>query len=299
MINLMNAPLDQRMTKGTISAALDWQAVMGADEAIGEMPTDWAAYAMPEWWQNLKSPQQVQANAPIPLPTANMTPLARMLATPAPATLTPLSMTTPADAAARVEATTLEALAAELKAFEGCALKKTALNFVFGEGNPASRIMLIGEGPGADEDRQGRPFVGRSGQLLDRMLAAIGLSSRETYYITNVTPWRPPGNRTPTDTEVAVLRPFLMRHIELVDPALIVTLGGLPTKTLLNKPEGITRLRGKFLPFKTEDSKPEIKVMPVFHPAALLRNPAQKAFSWQDMLKVKEFLKTNGLGPVV
>lgn len=275
---------NDQIDRKTIVSALDWQATMGADEAVGETVADWAAYDMPDWWQELKG--QPVASRPVP-PAApvKFDPLTANAKVDAP----PLQLFT-APVAVTITAQTLEELAAEFKAFEGVGLKKTAMNFVFGEGNPAKRIMLIGEGPGADEDRQGRPFVGRSGQLLDRMLAAIGLNSREDYYITNVTPWRPPGNRTPTDTEITLLRPFLVRHIELVNPAVIVTLGGLATKTLLDNSAGITRLRGKFLKLKLDNFAADIPLLPLFHPAALLRNPAQKQQSWADLLTLKKFL---------
>jgi uracil-DNA glycosylase len=289
------------MDQLTIKAALDWQAAMGADEAIGEAPADWAAYDMPEWWQELK------AARPGPLQSAAPSAIAPKLAEP-PA-FNPLTANAKADNRAdnpplqlfstptdiTVQAQTLADLAAEQKAFDGLGLKKSAISFVFGEGNPESRIMLIGEGPGADEDKQGRPFVGRSGQLLDRMLAAIGLMDRTAYYITNVTPWRPPGNRTPTDTEIALLRPFLTRHIELVNPAVIVTLGGLATKALMNKSEGITRLRGKFLKLKLGEAAEGIPLLPMFHPAALLRNPAQKRQSWADLLALKKYISDHNL----
>lgn len=186
-----------------------------------------------------------------------------------------------------IEAGDLASLRAALAAFDGCSLKKTALNMVFGEGNPESGIMLIGEAPGADEDRQGKPFVGRSGALLDRMLAAIGLNSRADYYITNVLPWRPPGNRTPTDAEVAACLPYVLRHIALVNPRVLVLLGGLATKTLLQRTEGITRLRGKWFEYAMPDSR-VVPVLPMLHPAALLRNPAQKRQAWQDLLALKE-----------
>ena len=301
------------MNRQALLAALDWQYAMGAEDALGSSPTDWGAFAAPQWWREarvgnvngkLASPAEAKADAiasalPRTLyqsaaPATNLATNLNDNAAPAlfPESVTP-RLTTPV--AVNVVARTLEALAAEWKASDYCGLKKTALNFVFGEGDPARRIMLIGEGPGADEDKQGRPFVGRSGQLLDKMLAAIGLMSRADYYITNVTPWRPPGNREPTAAEIAVLRPYLVRHIELANPQVIVTLGGLATKALLARPEGITRLRGKFLDFAPAEGMQPIKLLPMFHPSALLRNPANKKQSWQDLLTLKEFLKVNNL----
>lgn len=279
------------MDQQVIKAALDWQLAMGADEAVGDSPADWSVADMPDWWLELKgAPAKVPAGlSPSSLPIAE--PISRALHEPAAA---PLQMfTTPT--IVTVQAQTLTDLAAEFKAFDGIGLKKTALNFVFADGNPESRVMVIGETPDADDDKQGRPFVGPSGHLLDQMLAAISLKSRDDYYITNVSPWRPPGNRTPTEAEITMLRPFLVRQIELVKPAVIVTLGALAVKTLLSKPEGITRLRGKFLSFQPDETTAEIPLLPLFHPAALLRNPGQKAATWADLLSLKEFLITNKL----
>lgn len=288
------------MDRQQLLATLDWQVALGADEAIGAQPADWAAFAQPDWWRQARSgrpalpaaelivrPHSGDASA---APTDSRSFFQPTLATPS----GPSLLTQPAEVS--VAAQSLEALAAEWQASDHCGLKRTALNFVFGDGNPATKIMLIGEGPGADEDKQGKPFVGKSGQLLGRMLAAIGLNSRADYYVTNVTPWRPPGNRTPTDAEVSVLRPYLVRHIELVQPQVIVTLGGLATKALLERPDGITRLRGKFLEFTTDRLAPT-KLLPLFHPSALLRNSANKKQSWQDLLTLKAYLAEHKLLP--
>jgi len=164
--------------------------------------------------------------------------------------------------------------------FEGCNLRLTATNMVFADGNPEARVMLVGEAPGRDEDLQGLPFVGRSGQLLDRMLAAIGLD-RSTVYITNVIAWRPPGNRTPTPLETEICKPFVGRHIELVNPAVLVFLGGSSAKVLTGTNDGILRLRGRWMKYGAIDA------MPMLHPAYLLRQPAQKRQAWQDWLKLK------------
>jgi DNA polymerase len=168
--------------------------------------------------------------------------------------------------------------------FEGCGLRFTANSLVFADGNPAARVMLIGEAPGSDEDRQGLPFVGRSGHLLDKMLAAIGLD-RTSAYITNVIPWRPPGNRTPTAEEAAVCAPFLFRHIALVRPETIVCLGATPAKHLLDIDVGITRLRGHWKVFVRDGLS--IDVLPTFHPAFLLRSPLSKKLAWADFLALK------------
>ncbi len=178
----------------------------------------------------------------------------------------------------------IETLKQHVMAFEGCRLKKTAKNTVFADGNHEARIMLVGEAPGADEDQQGLPFVGRSGQLLDRILAAIG-HSRESVYISNILPWRPPGNRTPTLHEIEICRPFIERHMELVNPEILVFLGGVSAKTLLNEKTGIMRLRGKWHEIDVAGRK--IPAMPTFHPAYLLRNPSAKAKTWQDFLSIR------------
>lgn len=180
---------------------------------------------------------------------------------------------------------TLEALQSAMQAFDGCNLKLTAKQLVFADGNPQADFMLVGEAPGRDEDIEGRPFVGRSGQLLDRILSAIG-RDRRTAYIANVIPWRPPGNRTPTPHETEICRPFIERQIELVSPKVLVTLGGPSAKTLLNEADGILRLRGKWRVHTTPGGV-EIPTMPTLHPAYLLRNPAHKKLAWKDFLEVR------------
>ena len=186
-------------------------------------------------------------------------------------------------------ARSLEELRAHLAAFHGCTLKFTAKNLVFSDGNPDADLMLVGEAPGRDEDIEGRPFVGRSGQLLDRMLAAIGID-RTSAYIANVIPWRPPGNRTPTPQETEICRPFIERQIELVRPKLLVTLGGPSAKVLLKTTEGVLRLRGNWRKHVTAAGV-EIPTMPTLHPAYLLRTPAHKKLAWRDFLEVKAKLR--------
>ncbi|WP_339832042.1 uracil-DNA glycosylase family protein [uncultured Parvibaculum sp.] len=180
--------------------------------------------------------------------------------------------------------TTLDALRAALEGFEGCPLRYTAKNLVFADGNPAARLMLVGEAPGRDEDLQGLPFVGRAGQLLDRMLAAIGLD-RQSVYIVNTLPWRPPGNRTPTPAEHAVCMPFVERHIELVAPDMLLLLGGVSAKQLLGTETGITRIRGKWSSCRIGGR--DIPALPTLHPAYLLRQPAQKRLAWRDLQALK------------
>jgi DNA polymerase len=184
-------------------------------------------------------------------------------------------------------ATTLDELRGLLADFEGCALRATATQLVFADGNPQSRVMFVGEAPGYDEDIVGRPFVGRSGKLLDRMMAAISLD-RTSSYIANVVPWRPPGNRTPTPQETAICLPFIRRQIELVDPDFLVCLGGPAMQTLLGIKDGITRSRGRWFSYDT--GRREIRALATFHPAFLLRSPLQKRFAWRDFLALKKAL---------
>jgi uracil-DNA glycosylase family 4 len=194
-------------------------------------------------------------------------------------------------AAAREAARTapsLDALRTLLENFDGCALKSTATRLVFADGNPQARIMFVGEAPGRDEDLQGLPFVGRSGQLLDRMIAAIGLD-RSKAYIANVIPWRPPGNRTPTPQETQICLPFIQRQIELVNPDVLVTLGNPSTQTLLSTREGIMKTRGKWFDYDTGTRM--IRAMATFHPAYLLRSPSYKRMSWQDLRAIARALQ--------
>jgi uracil-DNA glycosylase family 4 len=185
-------------------------------------------------------------------------------------------------------APSLEALRALLENFDGCALKHTATRLVFADGNPKARIMFVGEAPGRDEDIEGLPFVGRSGKLLDRMIAAIGLD-RSKAYIANVIPWRPPGNRTPTPQETQICLPFIQRQIELVNPDVLVTLGNPSTQTLLSTREGIMKTRGKWFDYDTGSCT--IRAMATFHPAYLLRSPSYKRMSWQDLRAIAKALE--------
>jgi uracil-DNA glycosylase family 4 len=186
-------------------------------------------------------------------------------------------------------AASLEELRAMLERFDGCALKSTATQLVFADGNPQARVMFVGEAPGRDEDIAGLPFVGRSGKLLDLMMAAIGLD-RTSAYIANVVPWRPPGNRTPTPQETAICVPFILRQIELADPDVLVCMGNPSTQTLLATKDGITKTRGRWLAFHTGTR--EIRAIPTYHPAFLLRSPLQKRFAWRDFLAIKKALAT-------
>jgi uracil-DNA glycosylase family 4 len=192
--------------------------------------------------------------------------------------------------AAREEAKcaqTLDQLRSILEGFTGCPLRATATRLVFADGNPRARVMFVGEAPGRDEDIEGLPFVGRSGKLLDRMMAAIGLT-RANAYIANIVPWRPPGNRTPTPQESAICLPFTLRQIELVDPDVLVCLGGPSAQTLLGSREGILRTRGRWFAFQTGSR--EIRATATLHPAYLLRQPLQKRLAWRDFLAIKKAL---------
>ena len=255
---------------------LEWYAEAGIDVCLQETPID-----------RFSEPEPVSKKIAKPaVSQAVRDRLERAKTLPSPPTP---SVTVP-DANAVLSASeiasaadTLGALRAAMAEFEGCNLKGTAKNMVFADGNPEAKIMFIGEAPGRDEDIQGLPFVGRAGMLLDKMMAAIGLN-RESAYISNVIPWRPPGNRTPTQQETEICRPFIERHIELADPELIVLLGGSAAKTLLKTNDGIMRLRGKWADVNVGGKS--IKTMPTLHPAYLLRQPAQKKLAWQDLLKI-------------
>ena len=192
------------------------------------------------------------------------------------------------DARARArQAKTLDELERILADFDACPLRFTAKNLVFADGNPEARVMFLGEAPGADEDRIGKPFMGRSGQLLDKMMKAIGLD-RTSAYVANIVPWRPPGNRNPTPQEVAVCRPFVERQIELVDPDLIVCLGAPATQTLTGTKDGILRTRGRLFPYKLPNR--EVKLLATLHPAFLLRQPVQKRLAWRDFRSLRALL---------
>jgi uracil-DNA glycosylase len=191
-------------------------------------------------------------------------------------------------------AASLDQLRDILDRFEGCSLRASATRLVFADGNPDARLMLVGEAPGRDEDLEGRPFVGRSGKLLDRMLAAIGMD-RTSVYIANVVPWRPPGNRTPTPQESAICLPFVRRQIELVDPDILVCLGNPSTQTLLGTKEGITKTRGRWFAYNTGTR--DIRAIPTYHPAFLLRTPLAKRLAWRDLLAIKAALASEATRP--
>jgi uracil-DNA glycosylase len=206
---------------------------------------------------------------------------------PAQAPLPPPEVAAMAARETAANAQNLDELRALLESFQGCGLRTTATQLVFADGNPRGRIMFVGEAPGYEEDMTGKPFVGRSGKLLDRMMEAIGLD-RTKAYIANVVPWRPPGNRTPTPQETAICLPFIRRQIELANPDILVCLGQPSTQTLLGTREGITRTRGRW--FKFDTSTREIRAIATLHPAYLLRQPLQKRLAWRDFLAIKKAL---------
>ena len=258
----------------TARELLDFYLEAGADALVGEEPVDRFAAVDPP-------PPQARAPQPVSLPPDLET---KGRASPYAAPQAPDEAAMAARAAVKT-AKTLDELREILQKFDGCALKASATQLVFADGNPKARVMFVGEAPGRDEDIEGLPFVGRSGKLLDRMLAAVGLD-RSSVYIANVVPWRPPGNRTPTPQETAICLPFILRQIELVDPDILVCMGNPSAQTLLGIKEGITKTRGRWFTFNT--GKREIRAMPTFHPAFLLRSPLQKRFAWRDFLAIKK-----------
>lgn len=271
-----------------LETLLAWYLAAGADEAVVELPYDRFA----------EEARRRQAPPPSAAPQAAAVAI-RPTASPAPRPLAPPPLLGPDSPAAAIAAareaaaaaSTLDELRKAVAEFEGCALRRTATNTVFADGVPDARVMFIGEAPGADEDRIGRPFVGVSGQLLDRMLATIGLDRTRNAYITNVIFWRPPGNRKPTDTEIAICRPFVERQIALLDPALIVMVGGTASGGLLPGSAGITRIRGQWVTLPVNGVSRPYQAMPMYHPSFLLRSPERKRESWIDLLSIKSKLK--------
>jgi DNA polymerase len=265
-------------------AALAWLVEAGADEAVGEAPVD-------------RLQLRPATHPPLEGGSKNSSATARGFfgeGSRSPRSVTPTSVLNPlaSDAdhigrAIEIAAAcgSLAELKAALEAFEGCALKKLATNTVFADGHPEARIMFIGEAPGRDEDLQGLPFVGRAGKLLDKMLAAIGLDRCTNAYITNVINWRPPDNREPSPEEAAMCRPFLRRHVELLNPEIIVLLGAVSARHVMGQSDGIMKLRGRWLEYRVGERM--VPVMPTLHPAYLLRQPAHKKLAWRDLLAIE------------
>ncbi len=266
----------------SLAALLSWYADMGADEALDDFAHDrFAECAEPD-----------RRAGPAPHPERAQVPVTAQPRE-SPVSAPPQALAGAAQELA-ASARSVEELREALLRFEGCGLKATATQLVFGDGNPHAKIMLVGEAPGAEEDRQGLPFVGRAGQLLDKMLASIGLD-RTKVYIANVVPWRPPGNRTPSPLEVAACIPFLRRQIELVDPQILVCLGGPSAQALLGCKEGISRIRGQWFDYACGERL--IRAIAMLHPAYLLRQPAQKKLAWQDLRALAKEIKRLQLFP--
>jgi uracil-DNA glycosylase family 4 len=261
----------------------------GVDVAVGEAPVDRltepeVAPAPPPRPSTLPMPELTRPAPPAtPVRTITAAELGRSGAAPPPS---PDAAVMAAREAATTAAT-LDELRTILNGFEGCALRTTATQLVFGRGNPEARVVFIGEAPGYEEDKSGKPFVGRSGMLLDRMMAAIGLDETNAY-IANIVPWRPPGNRTPTPQESAICLPFIRRQIELSGANILVCLGGPSAQTLLNIRDGITKSRGRWYPFQA--GAREVRALATFHPAFLLRSPLQKRLAWRDFLALRKAL---------
>jgi len=273
---------------GNFAAILAFWRDAGVDEAIEDAPVDrYAASAAQPARPPVTPTPQSSTSAPA-------SPAIKRAAAPPPVAPPTVPLESPAaiaDArAVAASANTLEELRAAIEAFEGCALKRTAKTTVFCDGNPQADVMIVGEAPGADEDRMGKPFVGVSGQLLDRMLGFIGLKRETNFYITNILPWRPPGNRTPTTGEIALCQPFIERHIALKNPKVLIFAGGVSAKTLFGTSEGIMKLRGRWFDFRPDYLPKGVPTMAIFHPAYLLRSPAQKREAWVDLLAIRQKL---------
>ncbi len=265
---------------GELVALFDFYVAAGVDLAIDETPHDrFAEDARPA----TPAAPAIRMSGPELSPSREESPTRAL----------PLAATAPPDEVAENarlrarEARSLAELEAMVSAFEGCALKRTAKQLVFADGNPDADIMLVGEAPGGEEDRAGKPFVGRAGQLLDRMLASIGLD-RSHVYIANVVPWRPPGNRTPTPQEVAICLPFTLRQIELCSPRVLVTLGAPASQTVLGVKEGIKRVRGRWVDYP--GLAHPVRALPMLHPAYLLRQPIDKRLAWRDLRLLRRAL---------
>ncbi len=271
-----------------LTALLEWYSEVGVDLAVDETPHNRfvpTAAVSALVAQSIREP--VLASVPdIVRPSAD-----GGMSAPSSSARTVSMPPDEAAGAARgqaAHAASLDELRQALERFDGCSLKATANRLVFADGTPGSRVMFVGEAPGAEEDREGLPFVGRSGKLLDRMLAAIGLD-RTQAYIANIIPWRPPGNRTPTPQETAICLPFITRQIELARPDILVCLGGPSAQTLLQQRDGILKLRGRWFDYACGDRT--IRALPTLHPAYLLRQPQQKRLAWRDLLALKAALQ--------
>lgn len=273
-------------------AILQWYEEAGVDEAMEDAPVDYFALTSAESKPKPR-PTATATSTTTAAPTGSPTPAAstapRAMPSPAAAKATASVIAEAKEAAAACD--TIEALQKAVEAFEGCPLKKHATNTVFADGVASADVMFIGEAPDGDEDRKGLPFCGTSGQMLDKMLAAIDLDRKTNAYLTNMVFWRPPGNRPPTSDELEICRPFVQKHIALAKPKVLVFVGGVAAKTLLNETSGILRLRGKARHYHHESLPEPIDCYAIFHPTYLASQPAHKAMAWKDLLSIKQILK--------
>lgn len=283
-------------TREQVLALLRWQVAAGADEAIGSQPVDRfsAGAEITPIFFHPETEAAKERHEGTNRQAGNLRLPQRRPPEPSPITAEWTSPASSREIAAACQ--DLASLRQAMENFQGCALKTTAKHTVFADGNPNARVMLIGEAPGRDEDLQGVPFAGRSGQLLNRMLAAINLD-RSQVYISNILPWRPPGNRTPTGAEIAMCLPFIERHIELAAPDLLLLLGGISLKALFDTNEGIMRQRGRWKIYRAGSR--EIPALATFHPAFLLRQPAQKKLAWQDFLMLSTRLASSDVNQLM
>lgn len=273
------------MDKGAVGTILEWHVDAGVDETLADTPVN--RFELAEEPDSVATAKKAASRPPKKMSERVQTGPGRDR--PVLAEKTPDSAPRSAASEIAAAAKTLEDLENAIRGFDGCSLKRTAMNTVFADGNPGARIMLVGEAPGADEDRQGKPFVGLSGRLLDKIMGALDWVREKDYYISNILPWRPPGNRKPSPIEVGICLPFIYRHIELAKPDVVIALGGTAAAALLDSSSGITRLRGKWSEAKI--GKQAFAVLPTYHPAYLLRQPRLKGDVWKDFLSVKAKLE--------
>ena len=279
------------LTRSDIIEMLRQHVQAGCTDVLAHEPVNQFAAVPPQMPAAVASPAAPTAaghvnDTPPHAVAETQTPLAKPVTPAAPPMAEEDAVAAATALAAKAE--TLDDLQSAMADFDGCALKATAKNLVFSDGQRRAKIMIVGEAPGGDEDRQGKPFVGRAGQLLDQMLASIGLSRDENVYITNVVPWRPPGNRTPSLDEIALCKPFITRHIELIQPDILLLFGNISNKTLLGTATGITKLRGQWQAY--ENGGLTIKALPLLHPAYILRRPETKVDMWADLCALKKDL---------
>ncbi|MCH2546139.1 MAG: uracil-DNA glycosylase [Alphaproteobacteria bacterium] len=287
----MGHAVTKPQTRQDALAMLQWYADTGVDEAIDNDAVNF--FSLPQHTNKAKTNPPAaptkKPTAPPPLtPAATRTPRA------------PTSLSVPTKATALLieeaqqiaaECATLDALKTALENFEGCPLKKLASTTVFGQGNPHAAIMFVGEAPNEDDDNQGAPFSGESGKLFDKMLAAIALDRHDSAYLSSIVYWRPPGNRAPNSEELETCRPFVQKHIALVQPKILVMVGGVSASSLLASPSGISRLRGKSYQYTNAYLDKPIESYAIFHPSYLMQQPAHKAHAWKDLITIKQSLK--------